>query len=176
MKKVLQFIAALVVFALAGTLNLVLIILGFFLDPFVTDHAMHPIWGNRPTGLPPAWYRIGQWEWLRGYAWRAWRNPANNVQYWLSAPKVDTTGMADPDYNTYQLGISGSRFILDRVFFEYWYARPVGKKGTAVLKFIHSLKFWNKNEFSKQYFEVRIGWKYAGKQVPSPTFQFRLGG
>lgn len=151
--KALQLLAAILVWVAAGLLNVVLIVIGVFADPFVRDHANHPIWGNRPTGLAPTWYRTGQPDWWRDYAWRALRNPANNVQYWLNCPRVDTEGMTDPDHNIYELGIPGHRFILDRVYFEFWYARPVGKL----------------------YFECRMGWKYGTNQEPSPTWQFRIG-
>lgn len=126
---------------------------GLVVVPF-TDSKTNTVYGNREDPFPPHWYRPGQPERWRDYAWRALRNPVNNLRYLIREPVWLDVATDNPDTVVRTMKrISHYRWTRSDLFSEFWYLRRVG--------------------FNK-YFEFRIGWKFSGVPGFAPTFQLGI--
>lgn len=125
-------------------------ILGLVLVPF-TDAQRNPVWGNREQPESPSWHMDWAPDWLANYVWRAIRNPANNLRFWIDEPNLHFT-LPNPDEIVRTQGKRSATRYVDGWLPEYWHLRRL-KSG--------------------KLFEFRVGWKYSGVPGFAPTIQLR---
>lgn len=140
-----RLLVAVPIWSIAFVLRIVLILVGFVAVPLAGPR--HPIWGNNEDPKAPSWFMEGDADWWRNYVWRAWRNPTNNVRFWLEEPEIWTTfGEDNPEYLVRNGHMKrASRLSISGIFFEYWI-------------------MWRRS--GNKFAEFRIGWKRS----PVPGF------